>query len=89
MAKLNWQSIVKKQSWQELEAEEYKRNKQNEFKWMVGKYKNQHVKNLPLNYLCWASENLDGSHKAKADLELIRRYNTTHKVSGPVSNTTV
>ena len=89
MAKLNWQSLAKKQSWQQLEAEQLRQAKATEFTWMVGKHKGQHVKNLPLQYLCWASENLTDVHRAKAELELIRRYNTTHKVGRPDSNTAV
>lgn len=42
--------------------------------WQIGKYKGFKVKNLPLNYLIWASENLTGKFKGIADKELIERH---------------
>ena len=48
-----------------------------EHTWLLkGEHTFKKVRDLPVNYLIWASENLSaGEHKEKADKELIRRYN--------------
>ena len=61
----------------------------------AGKYRGTKLGNIPLNYLCWASETLDNNNliKTQADNELRHRYRqllqTEQKVSGPDSNTAV
>jgi hypothetical protein len=93
MAKLNWQKLASQQQ-RDRSQKNYNRNskeKQLEKVWLLGKHYGKKLNELPLGYLIWASETLseDNHHKLKADSELIRRYNLTLKVGGPVRNTAV
>ena len=74
MAKLNYEKL------NQLQKADRNREKGTyvgkDFTWTLkGKYTFIPVRQLPLDYLIWASENLQpGEHKAKADKELVRRY---------------
>lgn len=46
------------------------------YRWNIGKYKNELLKNVPTEYLLWVAETFDSKspHQMKAYLELQRRY---------------
>ena len=93
MAKLNWQKVASQQYRDRAEKAHNRSSKEKQLEkvWLLGKHYGKKLNELPIGYLIWASENLaqDNYHKLKADSELIRRYNLTLKVGGPVRNTAV
>ena len=96
MARLNYHKLAIEQNADKRNYEENQRDwqRRNKDTWLLGKHYGKKLKTLPLNYLIWASENLEEGnyHKAKADSELHRRWHnqqakqTAHKVSGPDCN---
>ena len=48
--------------------------------WTLGKHFGKSIRQLPVNYLVWISENFQdtNNHKIKADRELTRRYYQAH-----------
>lgn len=87
MAKLNWQKVHTQSLMQSARENEWQDARQAKIRqrntriigdkyWHIGKNKGMQVKSLPLNYLCYVSENFDDEspYKKRADNELRRRY---------------
>ena len=102
MAKIDWQTLAQHSNTQTQKerAQNYGRfevKKQwpkTDLIWPFGKHKGKLVEDIPTNYLCWFTEQAEKSGKMTgayhwATQELKNRYYSSHKVSGPDSNTAV
>lgn len=84
MARLNWQKLATEQRQIQANSKANIREWQQKHRnhWTIGKHTGKHLRLIETNYLIWASENLKGDHKQKADTELRRRYNKLISTQG-------